>query len=165
MIESDLVTGFVERVLNGCDAGAIDDLCDARFRDFDPIAIPGYPNRKIQDREYIRALCGFLRSDDVDVYFTLEDMFGIPGKIAYQLFGEGLVTVDSPTEPPVESGRHSTSPSVVPTFNPFSVMQASTLAKGGRLLKNKLHVQYRSIGIFRIGNRRLVERRGQIVVS
>jgi hypothetical protein len=171
MLESDLVTAFVDSVLNKRDLDILDSLFDRRYRDIDPITIPGYPNRAVQDQQYVRALCEFLSSPSVDLHFTLEDTFGVPGRIAYQLFGEGLISLASPplhTGAPKALSDGINAESItkrVPAAAALSSAERVGLSRSGKLLNGMLHVEYRSVGIFRIGHGRLIERRGQIVVT
>lgn len=170
MVETHLVEKFVELILNQHEFEALDDVLDQRYRDYDPIEIPGYPVRPVQDREYIRALCSFLSSPWLDLHFTIEDVFGEPGRIAYQLFGEGMIEVAVAPGPggdlkktfDDESSRMSTR--VRPLLS-TSAAQHEYLSSTGKLMNGQLHVEYRSVGIFRTSNRRLLERRGRVLLT
>jgi len=167
-----LVEAFVDRVLNLHDTAAVAVLFHPTFKDHDPIDIPGYARKRVQDVEYIKNLCAFLSSEYVDISFTLEEAFGQPDRIAYQLFGEGTIATDVAFESSAETNESvaiditgSGTSRRTPTFIRVLPNQRTTLMETGRLIGDRLHVEYHSVGIFRIGNGQFTQRRGQIIVK
>ena len=163
-----LVERFVDGILNSHETDVIDEIIDSKYQDFDPLDIPGYPPRAIQGIEYVRQLCAFLSLDIVDIAFTLEDSFGESDRVAYQMFGEGTVRIAVPT-----SEEFHDSPNRVVSDDAASpanlghhgqTAQQSSPEAPNRLLGDKLHVQYHSVGIFRIRDDCLIQRHGPILL-
>ncbi len=171
---AQLVENFVDEVLNSHQMASIDALFHPKYRDHDPIDIPGSPQHRVQNIEYMRALCKFLGSDLVDVAFTLEDCFGDRGKFAYQLFGEGTIQSSviereggpdgSDSEPAVGLVEGSGPPRRTPTFVTVAAGSRGLLRDSGRLVTDRIHIEYQSIGIFHVTDGKLSERRGPIVL-
>ena len=167
-----LVEAFVDRVLNDHDEAAVAVLFHTTFKDYDPIDIPGYPGKRVQDVEYVKKLCTFLSSEFVDISFTLEEAFGRPDRIAYQLFGEGTIATNVAIESSVDKNestaidvRGSETGRRTPTFVKVLPDQRTRLMESGRVIGDRLHVEYHSVGIFQIKNGQFTQRRGQIIVK
>lgn len=92
----------------------------------------------------VRAIIAFLAAPQVDIAFTLEDAFGGADRVAYRLFGQG--TIELPDSSPLLAG-------------PVGRVDQSPI------LGNRLHLEYRTTGIFRLVGGRLVERWGPVVIS
>ena len=166
----DLVVRFVDQVLNGHQRDVVDGLFHVGYKDFDPIRIPGYEPRPIQNKEYVHALCVFLATPEIDIHFTIEDLFGEEDRVAYRLFGEGLL----PAEVQNENGSPPQSQHEAPvggiirnrrigTFAVLTRDQRDQLSRSGKIVGSRLHVEYRSVGFFLIKDSLLFQRYGMIL--
>jgi hypothetical protein len=136
----DLVQRYVSDLLNGTRVELVDELFSPRYVGHDPVSLPGGPRRLRGATETIvdvRNLISALASTDLDFAFTLEDVFHVGTKIAYRVFGEGLIAVQAGNSPIPDPVRAS-----------------------GKLLGDQLHLEYRCTGIFRLDQNRFAERWG-----
>ena len=143
---TQLVTGFVDLILNDGELGRLPQLVAPHFRDHHPVHIPRIyevarrDNGTVQD---IINLVGLLQSESVDFFFHVEDVFQAGDRIAYRLFGEGTVLLPESAVPDgVRPGADGPGSS------------------GGRVIGNRLHLSYTGVGIFRIAGDRLTDRWG-----
>lgn len=136
-----LVERLVEVLNDGAPAMVL-DILSPTFRDHDPLTVPGVVTPRLAGqgtRADVVELVSFLRRPDVDVRFTLEDVFGHDDRLGYRLYGDGLL------------------------HRPEA--DASELLPPGKLVGGSLHVAYSCVGIYRVAAGRLVERWGQAVLS
>lgn len=140
-----LVEAFVDKGLNGGQPDMVDELFSTSFRDHDPLQLPSAPpSAGMSTIRDVRAIIEFLARPEVDIVFHLEDVFGTGDRVGYRLFGQG--TIELPEGSPLVGG-------------PLGRVDANPV------LGNRLHVEYRSTGVFRLAAGRLVERWGPVVIS
>ncbi len=155
---SDLVVTFVDDVLNRQDLGVIQEIFSPDFCDFDPLIVPGViepaqPRRgSIED---IQKFVGVLAQPGVDIRFALEEIFeGGPDRIAYRLFGEGLLSVD-------QAVQHQELGPVRRLGVGGTDVWFRTREGGGTVVADSIHVSYQCVGIFRAREGRLQMRWGR----
>jgi hypothetical protein len=152
----ELLHAYVARVLNAGDVARVSSLFSERYRDHDPLNIPGFAVSTRNDwgtRDDVVRLCNALREPSVDVLFSIEDVFCSEDRIAYRVFGSGTVAL---AEERLVSAS-STQSRLLGAGGPF--IQA---APGLLTLPFQLQVT----GIFRVStDRLLIERWGQARVG
>lgn len=154
---SSLMVRFVEEVLNGHSIEAMREIVSPSFVDHDPIDVHAGTGRRRVGMDYLEDLVRFLGLPVVDVRFKLEDLLEDGDRIAYRLFGEGVVRVDTGSlasgSGDAADGRSSGS----------RVVRVGGLPEGA-LLGEALHTEYSGVGIFRVEFGLLHERWGAVRV-
>jgi len=148
---SSLVKSFVEDVLNAYDTSLIPILFSRDYIDYDPplayVVGPPAATRRGTRSDLVR-LVRLLQSTVVDVKFHLEDLICEATRIAYRLFGAGILSIsDSASEVGDHATRMSLSGSIV------------CLESGPAI-----SVGYSSTGIFHARDTQLVSRWGRLLV-
>ncbi|HVX22716.1 MAG TPA: nuclear transport factor 2 family protein [Acidimicrobiales bacterium] len=140
-----LVTSYVDRILNNPDPEAVASLIHPEYIDHHPITIAPYlplsGKGSFVDTTY---LVDFLRNDFVDLHFILEDVFATDGRAAYRIYGEGTLYLGA------LGIEYSGPPSALPD---------------GALTGSSLHLSYQCVGIFEIQNEKLSSRWGYQVLK
>lgn len=140
-----LVEELVEQALNAHDLDAVGRLMVKRYRDHSPLYLDPFlkpePGGHFVEVEQI---VKFLSRDEIDIRFTLEDIFTVNDRVAYRIFGEGIIGLDSLG---------------VEFIGPPSALPA------GALLGTELHVSYQCVGIFRVEGGQLAERWGAQILQ
>lgn len=149
---------FVTDVLNGHRQDVVDRLFQAGYRDHDPLLVPGF----LEDPGFaggiggVRALAGLLSAPGVDMAFTPEVVFGDDERIAYRLFGEGVVPLaavaGSPALPPI--GGSALRDGTTGLQRPL-----------GRPDVEVVHVLYSCTGIFQLSGGRFRDRWGHVQLA
>jgi len=162
-----LLYRYVDDLLNEANASLVSILHSRTFRDYDPLRIPGVlqPVGRIGNIHDVEAQLKVLGAPGVDIHFTLEDWFeGSAERIAYRLFGEGTV-------PLLASDGHTSE--LTPVANRVRKLgiEGSKLAvsyseaQNGFVTGDRLQITFRTVGIFRGREDKLVERWGQAQVG
>lgn len=167
---SGLLEAWVMDGLNRGDQTAIRAAFAPGFRDYDPLVLPGLivPSRRnwgtLDDN---LAVVEALASPVVDFYFHIEDVVSSPTRIAYSLFGEGMLRVIGGNDDvttvaaKVMGDPYRPAPGTARDVN----NEIRRLLPTGALIGNNLHIQLRRVGMFRISEGMFVEHRGPWVVS
>lgn len=152
----DLVRSFVDDGLNGHRLEVLDTIFSPAYRDHDPLRVP------IAGREPTAGWAGttrdvqvvieFLAQASVDIAFHLADLFGSDDRVGYRLYGEGTMALAPGSE--LLRSAYERGPRA-----------RASLTESGQLVGGRLHVEYRSVGIFRVTGGRLAERWGPIRVG
>jgi hypothetical protein len=147
----DLVRSFVDDCLNGHRRDAVETIFSPAYRDHHPLRVPVAGEEPAAGwagtTRDVQVVIDFLAQDSVDIAFVLEDVFGTDDRVGYRLFGEGTLAL-APS-----SGL----------LRPGGEPEASAPISGsGHLVGNRLHVEYLSIGIFKVAASRLAERWGPV---
>jgi SnoaL-like domain len=154
---SSLLVRFVEEVLNGHSIEALPEIVSPNFVDHDPIEVHGPTGQRRMGLAYLEDLVRFLDLPVVDVRFELEDLLEDGDRIAYRLFGEGVIRVDVGS---LARGGAVT----VGARPPESQVARLGELREGLLLGEMLHTEYSGVGIFRVESGRLRERWGAVHV-
>jgi hypothetical protein len=96
-----IVHEFVSRVLNDRSTSHIALVMSQRYRDFDPIIIPGYLMPRKPSLGTIRDVetwVKYLDRPKMDLFFTVEEAFEVGDSVAVRMFGEGTVMKWRPEE-------------------------------------------------------------------
>lgn len=163
-----LVERFVEGVLNGHDAEIVETLFHPRFMDRDPLVIPGVVDGDgIAGRPGIAVQVKLLSSPGVDIRFTLEDAFDNGSdRVGYRLFGEGSLPLTPELEHETrEPGRGGTISVRKLGVAGTSLAFRSTWLRRSQPLAQRFSITYSCVGVFRIEDRRFLERWGRIHVE
>jgi hypothetical protein len=144
-LDCKLVRRFVDEALNGCDLSVLREVLSTRFRDHDPVRLPGQVDgpASFGSIRHVESLVEFLAQPTVDIAFVLEDLFGAGGRVGYRLFGQGTISL-SPEGLALGESRPG--------------------LPEGKLLGNRLAMEYSSTGIFGVEGGRIVERWGLVVL-
>ena len=149
-----LVQEYVESILNGHARDVVDKIFAYSYIDHHPLRIPGVIMPSARNHGHvsdIQLLVNLLDQPGVDFVFTLEDVFESADRVAYRIFGEGTVPVAN-LDIESQTGDLNLDGSRLQ----FSELSLDT----GMIGDDRLHVTYRSVGIFRVGTGQLVERWG-----
>ncbi len=157
-----LLRSFVDNALNGERLSVISDLFSPSFEDHDPIVIPGILPMDPRGRSGlsdIHAITRFFSQSRVDFKFVVEQAFEHEDCVAYRLFGQGYIGLE--TDDSSES---------LGLFRRLAVtnanMAASTVGFAeGTILGDRYLVVVTRVGMYRVANGRLVEHWGQAVVK
>lgn len=155
-VDVDMVTSFVEEVLNRHDTSLVPQLFCQRYVDNDPFYFhAGKSQNQNRKRKHgipdLIEFISFLEGPQVDAKFTLEDCFQADDRIAYRLYGEATVRLVSITAAP---GR---SPSGLRVFSQI----ISDATEGTQDEPQQcLHLIYDCTGIFELQDHRFVARWG-----
>jgi hypothetical protein len=101
-------------------------------------------------RQGVYDLLKFLKRPEVDIHFTLEDVFGTSDRAGYRLFAEGIIRRARQTAPFKSTNDR---------FNMAFHAQALEQARARRIREFPLqvHVTVRSLGIYRCQDHGLAE--------
>lgn len=150
----ELVRSFVEDGLNGHRLDAVDAIFSSAYRDHDPLRVPVAGEEPTLGwagtTRDLRVVIEFLAQESVDIAFHLEDVFGCEDRVGYRLYGEGTMALAIGSQLLRAAARGG------PEVRAWS--------GAGGLVGNRLHVEYQSVGIFRVAGPRLAERWGTINV-
>ena len=95
-----IVYQFVSKLLNERSFPHVALLMSERYRDNDPLIIPGYlmPRKPglgtVRD---VETLVRYLDQPNVDLFFTIEEAFGVRDSVAVRIFGEGTAAKWQPS--------------------------------------------------------------------
>ncbi len=153
--DGGLVERYVEKILNDHASSVIPEIFSARYRDHDPLLLPGSPPSR-SSLENLRSFLGFLSAPTVDAHFHLMDSFpsACGSKIAFRIRGEGTVVVGTRAADGdrtlIDIGGDAGAEVSVPN---------ARLGRG-KLLGQRLHMEYYVNGIFRVEAGQIQERWG-----
>jgi hypothetical protein len=150
----DLVRTYVTDVLNTHKVETVYDIFSPNYVDHDPFFATHRPDgifHEAKHRADVLKLGHFLSRPEVDVKFNLEELFESNDRIAYRLYGEGTVKVDSVR-------KTGEAPHAVDTRVFRSVADALEMEHDAG--KSMLHSIYQCTGIFLVENEMLVARWG-----
>jgi hypothetical protein len=95
-----IVYQFVSRILNERSLPHVALLMSERYRDNDPLIIPGYLMPRKPGAGTVReveTLVRYLDQPKVDLFFTIEEAFGAGDSVAVRIFGEGTAAKWQPS--------------------------------------------------------------------
>jgi hypothetical protein len=176
-LPDSLLRLFVEDGLNEGSVEVIDQIFSKAFRDHHPLSLPPLFETNpfvVGSLEGLRSMVRVLRSDMLDIGFSLTEMIKADGRIAYRIFGEGAVRTLVGTgygATPVNSLVATTGSPNVERPAPTALAKQGTavlsniLKEPARILGDRVHIEIESIGIFHIRNGHFVERWGPWLVA
>lgn len=171
-MSTPIIERYVDEVLNRHSSEALHALFAANFKDNHPLRIPGVlePPPGPSSIDHVEKQVEILGSPGTDIAFTLEDWFeGGDNRTAYRLFGEGTVPLVGGDLTGPEEARDLNQepiPRVKKLAIPGSRLQFTGVMPGDpRMVGDRLHVRYRTVGIFRTAQGQFIERWGEILVD
>lgn len=153
----DLMRCFVEGGLNGRNPDAACAVFSPRFIDHSPYVPPhGSPVPNHQSLTNIIQLVKYLTQPDVDMQFSLEDIFSDGKRVGYRLFGEGTVKVPGIGSRAKLADSSQASVREIHRLAPHTFVHLSRDA----YFRDSVHMEYTGIGILKIDHGRFSEHWG-----
>lgn len=152
-------------LLNGRDPHNVETVLAPQYTDHDAVLIPGvrYAElRRANGVQHMRLLIDFLSQPNVDLAFTVLDVFGTDDRSALRVFGEGTIHL-----PERLTDINSSGSSVeTPPIGAGSRTQLGGIGlQTGKILGNSLHMAYSCTCIFGVRDGFILDRWGHVQIQ